>query len=179
MKTTYVCPDCGQEMEHNLNDCPNCGSPATEFMVKNQPYSENVFNGEKIYYVDGAVKITNKLWSFCGDDDIKSVITHFPVDNISSVSLSRDNRFIFVLILGVFFFIAGIVLIACFPWAVWLLSIIVAAIALIIIAQKIKNKRQIVIKPFNGTVNFTYTLEDIDEAKRLLNPMLKCLIENR
>ena len=79
MKTTYVCPDCGQEMEHNLNDCPNCGSPATEFMVKNQPYSENVFNGEKIYYVDGAVKITNKLWSFCGDDDIKSVITHFPV----------------------------------------------------------------------------------------------------
>lgn len=27
MKTTYVCPDCGQEVDNSQNFCPNCGCP--------------------------------------------------------------------------------------------------------------------------------------------------------
>lgn len=193
MKTTYVCPDCGQEMENNQNDCPICGCPATALLEK-APRSaitdtssiqaiKNKGTDEYIYYSDDIINITNKLWSFGGWDtvDQKSVAVYFPTDNISSVSISCNwGAFVFWLVLGLISMGIGIYLLA--EWGIediggWVL--IVLAIVSFIIAFIMRNKKDIVVKAFHTSATFRYTINDPEKSKQLLNSMLKCLIDNR
>ncbi len=193
MKTTYVCPDCGQEMENNQNDCPNCGCPATDLFEK-APRSaitdtssiqaiKNKGTDEYIYYSDDIINITNKLWSFGGWDtvDQKSVAVYFPTDNISSVSISCNwGAFVFWLVLGLISMGIGIYLLA--EWGIediggWVLTVL--AIVSFIIAFIMRNKKDIVVKAFHTSATFRYTINDPEKSKQLLNSMLKCLIDNR
>jgi hypothetical protein len=193
MKTTYVCPDCGQEMENNQNDCPNCGCPAIALLEK-APRSaitdtssiqaiKNKGTDEYIYYSDDIINITNKLWSFGGWDtvDQKSVAVYFPTDNISSVSISCNwGAFVFWLVLGLISMGIGIYLLA--EWGIediggWVLTVL--AIVSFIIAFIMRNKKDIVVKAFHTSATFRYTINDPEKSKQLLNSMLKCLIDNR
>ena len=193
MKTTYVCPDCGQEMENNQNDCPICGCPATALLEK-APRSaitdtssiqaiKNKGTDEYIYYSDDIINITNKLWSFGGWDtvDQKSVAVYFPTDNISSVSISCNwGAFVFWLVLGLISMGIGICLLA--EWGIediggWVLTVL--AIVSFIIASIMRNKKDIVVKAFHTSATFRYTINDPEKSKQLLNSMLKCLIDNR
>ena len=193
MKTTYVCPDCGQEMENNQNDCPICGCPATALLEK-APRSaitdtssiqamKNKGTDEYIYYSDDIINITNKLWSFGGWDtvDQKSVAVYFPTDNISSVSISCNwGAFVFWLVLGLISMGIGIYLLA--EWGIediggWVLTVL--AIVSFIIASIMRNKKDIVVKAFHTSATFRYTINDPEKSKQLLNSMLKCLIDNR
>ena len=189
----FVCPDCGQGMASNLNDCPNCGCPATA-LLKNEPQSaitdagsiqtiKNKDTDEYIYYSDENINITNKLWSFGGWDTAnqKSVAVYFPTDNISSVSISRNwGAFAFCLVLGWILMGFGIYLLA--EWGMediggWVLTVL--AIVSFIIAFIMRNKKDIVVKAFHTSATFRYTINDPEKSKQLLNSMLKCLIDNR
>ena len=193
MKTTYVCPDCGQEKENTQNDCPICGCPATALLEK-APRSaitdtssiqaiKNKGTDEYIYYSDDIINITNKLWSFGGWDtvDQKSVAVYFPTDNISSVSISCNwGAFVFWLVLGLISMGIGIYLLA--EWGIediggWVLTVL--AIVSFIIASIMRNKKDIVVKAFHTSATFRYTINDPEKSKQLLNSMLKCLIDNR
>lgn len=194
MKTTYVCPDCGQEMENNQNDCPNCGCPATDLFEK-APRSaitdtssiqaiKNKGTDEYIYYSDDIINITNKLWSFGGWDTVnqKSVAVYFPTDNISSVSISRNwGAFAFWLVLGLTLMGIGIGFFV--EWddidvvEGWIFTVL--AIVSFIIAFIMRNKKDIVVKAFHTSATFRYTINDPEKSKQLLNSMLKCLIDNR
>ncbi|MEE1253644.1 MAG: hypothetical protein UHJ11_01130 [Paludibacteraceae bacterium] len=173
MNAKYVCPDCGQQMENNQKDCPNCGCPAAELLAKG-PQSAEI-----VYYSDNAIRITNKLWSFGGwseTDDYVSSVMHFPTDNISSVSISKNWRGSIILI------ILAIILFVCVfanPRAPETMFLVIAAIALLIGAIFLAMKRYIVVKPFNSTLAYRYTVNSPKEAKKILNLMAKCLIENR
>lgn len=188
----FVCPECGQEMENNQNDCPNCGCPATALLEK-APRSavtdtssiqaiKNKGTDEYIYYSDDIINITNKLWSFGGWDPAnqKSVAVYFPTDNISSVSISRNWRaFVFWSVLG--FISMGIGIYHLGEWIEdiggWIFTVL--AIVSYIIAFIMRNKKDIVVKAFHTSATFRYTINDPEKSKQLLNSMLKCLIDNR
>lgn len=169
----YVCPDCGQQMENNQKDCPNCGCPAAELLAKG-PQSAEI-----VYYSDNAIRITNKLWSFGGwseTDEYVSSVMYFPTDNISSVSISKNWRGSIILI------ILAIILFVCVftnPPAPEMSLCIIGAVVLLIGAIFLAMKRYIVVKPFNSTSAYRYTVNSPKEAKKILNLMAKCLIENR
>lgn len=51
----FVCPECGQGVENNLNDCPNCGCPKEELIANDASTnispaleSSNNFNAEHV-----------------------------------------------------------------------------------------------------------------------------------
>ena len=45
---TYICPDCGQRIDNNLHDCPNCGCPATMLKEVVQPETTIFDSNESI-----------------------------------------------------------------------------------------------------------------------------------
>lgn len=188
----FVCPDCGQGMASNLNDCPNCGCPATA-LLKNEPQSaitdagsiqaiKNKDTDEYIYYSDENINITNKLWSFGGWDTAnqKSVAAYFPTDNISSISIS-GNRLAFIYFLVASLICLGLGIYFITTWYAEVLGYILTGLGIVffIIAFILRNRKEIVVKAFNTSATFRYAINDPAISKQLLNAMLKCLIDNR
>ena len=170
----FVCPDCGQGVANNLNDCPNCGCPATALLSKD--------TDEYTYYSDDTINITNKLWSFGGWDTVNmdSVAVYFPTDNISSVSIAeKKGGFLFFFALGLILMGIGIYIISEWEFEDVAVLCIVFAIVSIIVAFILRNRKDIVVKAFNTSASFRCAVNDPEKSKQILNSMLQCLIENR
>lgn len=108
MKTTYVCPDCGQEMENNQNDCPNCGCPKEHLKsvgpnISPSLESSDDFSAEHTVNAIAKINLVFSIIIFVGCI-FGAIIAYEDLEDMIAVIL---------LIVGVVFLIVGII-----SWAV-------------------------------------------------------------
>ena len=108
MKTTYVCPDCGQEMENNQNDCPNCGCPKEHLKsvgpnISLSLESSDDFSAEHTVNAIAKINLVFSIIIFVGCI-FGAIIAYEDLEDMIAVIL---------LIVGVVFLIVGII-----SWAV-------------------------------------------------------------
>lgn len=185
---TYICPDCGQKIDNNLHDCPNCGCPATMLKEVVQQETATFDSNEKVYYSNSRVRITNKIWSFGGwnvNVNGESLVMHFPVTSISSVTMSRKIAW-WMFLLALLFLVASIFCFVIGSDAYYGGYLVVLGIPCIFISClliyfgiQMNNKRQIVIRPHNSLNSFHLKVDTPEEAQKYIQPMLQSLIENR
>lgn len=182
----FSCPDCGKIFEENSvpSSCPNCGCPSSEFKEKTViTRSVDTITEEKVYYADRHIKITNKLWSFGGYDVINdnlAGVVYFPVSAISSVSIRRYLDWWLFLLLGIIMLVASIFLFNTGEGALIMVGFLLLLVAILffVVAYRRFNLRKLMIKPHNSYANYSLEVENVEEAKKYLTPMLSCLIEN-
>ena len=113
MKTTYVCLDCGQEMENNQNDCPNCGCPkehlkSVEPNISPSLESSDDFSAEHTVNAIAKINLVFSIIIFVGCI-FGAIIAYEDLEDMIAVIL---------LIVGVVFLIVGII-----SWAVLMLIV--------------------------------------------------------
>ncbi|MBQ4508683.1 MAG: hypothetical protein II970_07290 [Paludibacteraceae bacterium] len=184
----YVCPDCGKTFEEGNvpASCPNCGCPSSDFFKEKELTAvarsvDATVTGEKVYYSDGKVHITNKIWSLGGWDEVNtnmSGVMYIPVKSISCVDITRNRYWWIPLIIGILLFLFGIY--AKMQWWSDTMPIIMMILGAIfgIIAFVVRAHRILVIKPHNSMTQFSFHLSNPQEAMKYLKPMLQCLKEN-
>jgi hypothetical protein len=192
----YKCPDCGKEFSEGSTmpvECPICGCPFEKFemieIIEETSIAAPVGKvdtntSEKVYYADSRVKITNKIWSFRGDDAINSNLSgviYIPFSSISCISVRRYRDWWIYLLLGIISLIGSIILFDEFADSVELIIpslLSIVTLILFIIAYKRYHLRELTIKPHNPTANYSLKVRSMEEANKYLTPMLLCLKEN-
>ena len=184
----YVCPDCGKNFEEGNVPavCPNCGCPSSAFQENELTAVAGLVDaavaGEIVYYSDGKVHITNKIWSLGGWDEVNtnmSGVMYIPVKSISCVDITRNRYWWILLIIGILLFLFGIYAKNEW-WSADTMAVIMIMLGVIfgLIAFVIRERRKLVIKPHNSLTQFSFYLSSPQEAVKYLKPMLQCLKEN-